>query len=330
MRRLDPFLMFLIGAVLLASFLPCPVVWQPWLSRLTSLLIMLMFFFQGAKLKRHALLDSVKNWRLQGCTLLITFAVFPLLGAGMSWLAHRLSSTGFLGPDLWAGMLFLCCLPSTIQSSIALTSMARGNVPAAICAATVSNILGILITPLLCGLFFDHGGSGGSGLQTILNVAEELLLPFILGQCVQRWLGPVVHRHKFLISCSDRGSIIVLVYSAFSAAVLQGLWHRIPLILLAGVGVADALLLALALGLTYLLGRMMGQSIEDDITLQFCGSKKALTSGVTMASVIFPSSAGIIVLPLMIYHQLQLFVCTVIARHYAQRPQPADEAEPRR
>ncbi|MCT6813354.1 bile acid:sodium symporter, partial [Bombella apis] len=148
MKRLDPFLMCLIGAVLLASFLPCPVVWQPWLSRLTSLLIMLMFFFQGAKLKRRALLDSVKNWRLQGCTLLITFAVFPLLGAGMYWLAYRLSSTGFLGPDLWAGMLFLCCLPSTIQSSIALTSMARGNVPAAICAATVSNILGILITPL--------------------------------------------------------------------------------------------------------------------------------------------------------------------------------------
>ncbi|OOL17804.1 bile acid:sodium symporter [Bombella intestini] len=328
MKRLDPFLMCLIGAVLLASFLPCPTIWQPWLSRLTSLLIMLMFFFQGAKLHRRALLDSVKNWRLQGTTLLITFLVFPLLGIGLYGLSHQLSATGFLGPELWAGMLFLCCLPSTIQSSIALTSMARGNVPAAICAATVSNILGIFITPLLCGLFFDHSSSGGSGLQTILNVAEELLLPFILGQCMQRWVGPIVHRHKFLISCSDRGSIIVLVYSAFSTAVLQGLWHRIPVILLVGVGVADAIVLALALGITYLLGRMMRQNIEDDITLQFCGSKKALTSGVTMASVIFPTSAGIIVLPLMIYHQLQLFVCTVIARHYARRPQLDHEAGP--
>ncbi|MUG05462.1 bile acid:sodium symporter [Bombella sp. ESL0378] len=320
MRRPDPFLMSLIAAVLLASFLPCPPTWQPWLSRLTSLLVILMFFFQGAKLQRSALVESIRNWRLQGSTLLVSFALFPLLGVGLYALCHLLSPTGFLGPDLWIGVLFLCCLPSTVQSSIALTSIARGNVPAAICAATVSNILGILFTPLLTSLLL-HRSHGGSGMQTVLNVAQELLLPFIAGQILQPWVGPIVRHHKILLSFSDRGSIIVMVYAAFSVAVLQGLWHRVPLLTLLGVGLVDTLLLALTLTLTFLLGHGMKQSIEDNIALQFCGSKKSLASGVPMANVIFPSGAGIVVLPLMIFHQIQLFVCTVLARHYANRPQ---------
>lgn len=320
MKRLDPFLLSLIGAVLLASFLPCPPPLQPWLSRLTSLLVTLMFFFQGAKLQRHAIIESLQDWRLQGSTLIVSFLVFPLLGLGLYGVCQALFPHGLLKTDLWTGILFLCCLPSTVQSSIALTSIARGNVPASICAATVSNILGILFTPLLSSLLLHRGG-GGSGLETIIDVGRELLLPFIVGQLTQKWLGPIVKKHKVLLSFTDRGSIIVMVYAAFSVAVLQGLWHRIPLIELLIVALLDTLLLAIVLGFTALLGRLMGQSKENDISLQFCGSKKSLATGVPMASVIFPSGAGIVVLPLMLFHQIQLFVCTVLARHYGHRPE---------
>lgn len=328
LRRPDPFLTSLIAAVLLATLLPCPLRWQPWLERLTSLLIMLMFFFQGAKLKRSALFESLKNWQLQGCILLVSFVICPLLGLGLysfckTFLPH------FLAPALWTGVLFLCCLPSTVQSSIALTSIARGNVSAAMCAATASNIMGIFITPLLTGLLLNSAtsGSGGAGnLSTLLAVIRELLLPFIVGQCVQRWIGPLVARHKVLLSFTDRGSIIVMVYAAFSSAVLQGLWHRIPPLDFLSVALICTVLLALLLTLTVLLGRWLGQSKGDIIALQFCGSKKALSTGVLMASVIFPAGAGIIVVPLMIYHQIQLFLCTLLARRYAAQA----DAEERR
>lgn len=319
MKRLDPFLTMLIGAVLLASLFPCPPSLQPWMDRLSTLLITLMFFFQGAKLQRHAIIESLQDWRLQGGTLFASFVIFPLLGFALYLLCHALFKNGVVSAELWVGILFLCCLPSTVQSSIALTSIARGNVPAAICSATASNILGIFFTPLLSGLLL-HRSNSVSGLETILEVGRELLLPFIIGQLVQKWVGPVVHRHKILLSFTDRGSIIVLVYAAFSTAVLQGLWQRIPLTDLGKIALLDTLLLFTLLGVTYLLGCLMGQSKENDIALQFCGSKKSLATGIPMASVIFPAGAGIIVLPLMIYHQIQLFVCTILARHYAVRP----------
>lgn len=320
MKRPDPFLLSLISAVILASFLPCPTSLSPWLSRLTSLLVTLMFFFQGAKLQRHAIIESLQDWRLQGSTLLVSFVAFPVIGLSLYALCAAILPHDFLKADLWTGVLFLCCLPSTVQSSIALTSIARGNVPASICAATVSNILGILFTPLLAGLLLHRSG-GGSGMETIIDVGRELLLPFIVGQAVQKWIGPIVKKHKVLLSFTDRGSIIVMVYAAFSTAVLQGLWHRIPLIQLADVLVLDTVLLTLVLLLTALMGRLMGQTTENTISLQFCGSKKSLATGIPMASVIFPSGAGIVVLPLMVFHQIQLFICTVLARRYAHRPQ---------
>nr|WP_294914396.1 bile acid:sodium symporter family protein [uncultured Neokomagataea sp.] len=319
MKRLDPFLMALIGAVVLASFFPCHGTLSLWLSNAVTALIALMFFFQGAKLERKAIVESVRDWRLQGSVLLCTFAIFPLLGIALHHLFTTLSPDGLIGEGLWSGILFVCCLPSTVQSSIALTSIARGNIPASICAATMSNIAGIILTPILAGLLLGSAhNSGSSPLHAILDVGKELLLPFLLGQIVQKWLGPIVKKHKFLISMTDRGSIVLVVYTAFSAAVTEGIWHRVSIMRLVEITAINFILLTFILMLSRLLGRKM--SLENSISLQLCGSKKSLASGVPMASVIFPASTvGIIVLPLMIYHQIQLFTCTLLARQYGKR-----------
>lgn len=320
MKRLDPFLLSLIAAIALASFLPCRGQMEHILQHVVTILITFMFFFQGAKLERHAIVDSVKDWKVQGSVLLCTFALFPLLGIGLHLLFRSVFPDALFGEDLWSGILFLCCLPSTVQSSIALTSIAKGNVPAAICAATVSNIAGIALTPLLTGLVLGHVGAGHSPLESILDVGKELLLPFALGQILQKWVGPIVRRHKILISFTDRGSIIVVVYTAFSSAVVEGIWHRVSGAHLLEVALLDSFMLALVLVLSHLMGDGLEQTTENKIALQFCGSKKSLASGVPMASVIFPAaSVGIIVLPLMIYHQIQLFTCTLLARRYGRR-----------
>ncbi|MBF0886982.1 MULTISPECIES: bile acid:sodium symporter family protein [Gluconobacter] len=320
MKRLDPFLFSLICAIALASILPCRGQMEHLLQHVVTILITFMFFFQGAKLERHAIVDSVKDWKLQGSVLLCTFALFPLLGVGLHLLFRAIFPDALFGEELWSGVLFLCCLPSTVQSSIALTSIARGNVTAAICAATVSNIAGIAMTPLLTGLVLGHVGAEHSPLGSILDVSKELLLPFALGQILQKWVGPIVRKHKILISFTDRGSIVVVVYTAFSSAVVEGIWHRVSGAHLLEVALLDSAMLALVLGLSHLMGKGLGQTTSNCIALQFCGSKKSLASGVPMASVIFPAaSVGIIVLPLMIYHQIQLFTCTLLARRYSTR-----------
>ena len=307
----DPFLVGLLCAIFLASVLPCHGAAVPVFHWLSVGLIALMFFLQGARLSRQAVFDGMVAWRLHLLILCCTFVIFPLLGLGL----HALVP-GLLLPELWLGILFLCCLPSTVQSSIAFTSIAGGNVPAAVCAATASNVLGIFITPVLVGLVLSqHGKISGNPL----DIVYQLLLPFIAGQLLQPWLGPWAHRNKTLLSFSDRGSILVVVYAAFSDAVMQGLWHKLPMQDLALVALADTVLLGLVLLLTTALSRVLGLSRQDEITVIFCGSKKTLASGVPMANVLFPAaSVGLIVLPLMLYHQIQLFICAVLARRLSQ------------
>lgn len=317
MKRLDPFLISLIASIILASVLPCPAIWQPELEKLTSFLIMLIFFFQGIKLHPRALLEGISNWRLQCNTLLVSFVIFPLVGIGLFKVFHLLFPTGFLLDELWLGVLFLCCIPSTIQSSITLTSIAKGNVSGSICAATLSNILGIFLTPLICSFVFHHKTNSGININAIFNIIEQLLLPFILGQCARPWLEKLINRYQRFVALTDRASIIVLVYAAFSASVIEGIWQRVPALVFLKLFGVDVSLLLLILGVAFILGRLSKQNQQDTITLQFCGSKKALTTGVTMASIIFPDNVGIVILPLMIFHQIQLFICSILARYYS-------------
>jgi sodium/bile acid cotransporter 7 len=240
-----------------------------------------------------------------------TFLLFPAFG-----LTARALAPGLLTPPLWSGLLMLCLLPSTVQSSIAFTSIARGNVAAALCAATASNLFGILLTPLLAGLLLSaHGGfSARSGGDIVL----QLLVPFAAGQLARPWIGEWVGRHRALSSLVDRGSILLVVYVAFSEGVTHGIWHQLDAAHFAALLLLNAALLAAVLLGTSAIGRLLGFDRADRITIVFCGSKKSLASGLPMASVLFASQpVALIVLPLMLFHQLQLMVCAALARRYS-------------
>ncbi|MFC3531359.1 bile acid:sodium symporter family protein [Vogesella facilis] len=310
----DNFTLGLLGSVLLASLLPCRGNAAQLLEWLTDVAIGLLFFLHGAKLSRQAVVAGITHWRLHLTVLAATFVLFPLLGVAL-----RPLLSGLTTPELYLGLLYLCLLPSTVQSSIAFVSVADGNVPAAICSATASNLLGIALTPLLVGWLL-LGGEVGRGAGSAMGIVYQLLLPFVAGQLLRPWLGRWVDRYKSKLKLVDQGSILLVVYTAFSAAVIGGLWQATPLPALGGLLLACALLLALALGLTRLASRQLGFDRADEITIVFCGSKKSLASGVPMAKVLFAGHAiGAIVLPLMLFHQLQLMVCALLAQRYRRR-----------
>lgn len=326
-RSIDRYSLMLLGTVLLATALPCRGMVAEVLSVVTKAAIALLFFLHGAKLSREAILAGLTNWRLHLLVLASTFVMFPLLGIGIA------EAVGpFLTPALVSGILFLTLLPSTVQSSIAFTSIARGNVPAAICAASVSNMAGIFITPVLATVLMGNAVAGGDSLAAVEAIALQLLLPFLVGHLARPLVGEVIGQHKSLVSAVDRGSILLVVYTAFSAAVVQGLWTRLPPWQLVAMIAIAMVLLALVLTITTVASRRLGFSHEDEAAIVFCGSKKSLASGVPMAGVLFPAAqVGAIILPLMIFHQLQLLACASIAQRYARRAQrkaQLDEAEP--
>jgi sodium/bile acid cotransporter 7 len=323
LRRLrpDPFLVQLAAAVLLAALLPARGAAAEATTQLASVAVAMLFFLHGAKLAPKAVLDGLLHWRLQALVAGSTYLLFPALG-----LALTFALKPFLPPMLLLGLLFIGVLPSTVQSSIAFTAVARGNVPAALCAATLSNLVGMLLTPLLVALLMQTGGAGGFSLDLVRDIALHLLLPFALGQAARPLIGGFLGRNRLVVGLVDRGSILISVYSAFSEGMNAGIWRHVDLPTLALVVAANAALLAAVLGATRLISRRMGLGRADEVVAVFCGSKKSLASGIPMANILFPAaSIGLIVLPLILFHQLQLFACAALARRYAR----AAEAEPR-
>ncbi len=315
----DTYTVMLLATVAVASVLPCRGQTAIVFGDVTTFAIGLLFFLHGAKLSREAMLSGLANWRLHLLVLSATFVMFPLLGLAMKPLV-----TSLLPYDLYIGILFLCTLPSTVQSSIAFTSVARGNVAAAVCSASASNFAGIFISPLLVSALIVHGAgsAGGSPLDAVLAIVKQLLLPFLAGQFLRPWIGAWIDRHKPMLKIVDQGSILLVVYTAFSESVNEGLWHKLSLPTLLGLGMLCCVLLALALGLSTFASRRFGFSREDEITIVFCGSKKSLSSGIPMAKVMFSQGAlGMVILPLMLFHQIQLMVCAILAARWARRPQ---------
>lgn len=283
--------------------------------------VALLFFLYGARLSTREALDGLRHWRLHLTVLACTFVLFPLLGLA----AHTLVPT-LLTPPLYSGLLFLCLVPSTIQSSIAFTSIARGNVPAAICAGSFSSLLGIFLTPVLAAALLGNDG-GGFSLDSVLKIVLQLLLPFALGQALRPWVGGFLVRNKKVLGYVDRGSILLVVYTAFSAGMVAGIWHQVSVPRLGALMAVEAVILAVMLLATWYGAKRLGFTREDRIAIQFAGSKKSLAAGLPMASVLFGPQASLAVLPLMLFHQMQLMVCAVLARRRAQDPQDPQAAE---
>lgn len=314
----DWFLIAMVGAVVLASIMP------QWgrsegvlhLGRVTDVGVFMLFFLHGMGLSTDSLKTGASRWKLHVLVQTSTYLLFPLWWAMLSVLLGR-----WVPHDLLMGFFYLAVLPSTVSSSVAMTALARGHVAAAVLNATLSTLLGVFLTPLLVSLVMQGQGHDLDVGHTMAKVAQMLLLPFVAGHLLRPLLLSWFTRIKPVTNIFDRAVIVLLVWSAFSDSVADGLWTRHGPLLLAQAILGAALFLAPMLWITRRMARAMGFEVEDEIVAVFCGSKKTLASGMPMAKLLFGGSAamGVLILPIMLYHQLQLFVCAVMARRYAAR-----------
>lgn len=260
---LDPYMLALLATVGLAALLPASGTAADVAGGASTGAVALLFFLYGARLSTREAVAGLKSWRLHLTVLACTFLVFPLLG-----LATRGLVPFLLTPELYSGLLFLCLVPSTIQSSIAFTSMARGNVPAAICAGSFSSIAGIVVTPLLAALLLG-GGGGGFSPDSLLRIVAQLLLPFVAGQLLRRWVGGFLARHRALLGRVDRGSILLVVYTAFSQGMVAGIWNQVTPGRLGALFAVEVVLLAAMLTITWYGARRLGFDRADRVAIQF-------------------------------------------------------------
>ncbi|MBO4207707.1 bile acid:sodium symporter [Micromonospora echinofusca] len=302
----------MLATVLVATVLPARGVGATVASTATTVAVAVLFFLYGARIAPREAWAGARHWRLHVLVMLSTFALFPLLA-----FAAQLLRPAVLTPELYQGLVFLCVVPSTVQSSIAFTSIAGGNVPAAIFTASLSNVAGVVLTPLLAALMLTGTGTMTFSPAAIGEIVLQLVVPFAAGQALRPWIGAWMQRRRRVLGLVDRGSILLVVYTAFSAGVVAGIWHRISTGRLLALAAVLAVLLTVVLVATALAGRLLGFSWPDRITAIFCGSKKSMATGLPMAAVLFsPQVVGLIVLPLMLFHQLQLIVCAALARRW--------------
>ena len=314
----DWFLLGMVAAVGLASLAP------DWgrsdgplrMGQVTDVGVFVLFFLHGMGLSTDNLKSGASRWKLHLLVQSCTYVLFPLW-----WALGALLLGPWISRDLLMGFFFLAVLPSTVSSSVALTAAARGHVAAAVLNATLSTLLGVFLTPLLVSLVMGADSGALDVGSTMLKVAQMLLLPFVLGHLLRPWLAAWFAKVKPITSVFDKAVIVLMVWSAFSDSVADGLWTRHGPLLLAQAVVGSLIFLLPMLWFTRRAARALGFDVEDEIVAVFCGSKKTLASGMPMAKLLFGGSAamGVMVLPIMIYHQIQLFVCAVMARRYAAR-----------
>ncbi|MDR1790876.1 MAG: bile acid:sodium symporter [Propionibacteriaceae bacterium] len=315
MRRspIDPFLLAIIAAAVIGTLLPV----QGWgvdaFEWLINVAIFALFFLFGTRLSPAETLAGLKNWRLHLTILGFTYVLFPLLGLAIRFLAPEL-----LSPGLLLGIVFLTLVPSTVQSSVAFTSIAKGNVAAAVVSASASNILGVFLTPLLTFLVLSSEHFTISA-AAVLDIALQIFAPFVLGQLLRRWTAKWVLAHP-QTKLVDRGVVVLVVYSAFASGMREGIWTQVTWVEILIVIALALALLGIMLPLTWYLARRLGFSIADAIAIQFCGTKKSLATGLPMAGVLFAGTpVGLVILPLVIFHQAQLMACATLAARYAKR-----------
>ncbi|MDP0399636.1 bile acid:sodium symporter family protein [Tsukamurella strandjordii] len=316
---IDGFILAIFAAVAVAAVFPAQGKAVPVVDGAVTVAIAVLFFLYGARIHPQEALAGLKHWRLHAVILGFTFVVFPIIGVLLQFLPPAL-----LTPGLYAGVLFLTLLPSTVQSSIAFTSIAGGNVPGAIVSASLSNLLGIFITPLLVLGLMATTGEVQFRSSAVLDLCLQLLLPFILGQLSRRWVADFVKEHAAALKYVDRGSIVLVVYAAFSAGMREHIWSQVSWVGVLQLIVLSVLLVLFMLWLTRFSAEKLGFDRGDMIAIQFCGTKKSMATGLPMAAVLFAGQpVGLLVLPLMIFHQIQLMMCAWLAAKYGRELEPA-------
>lgn len=286
------------------------------LGLVTKLGISLVFFLHGANLAPENLVAGVKNWKVHALVQATTFALFPILG-GILFVALD----GVMSDSLRLGFFFLAALPSTISSSVAMTAIAKGNVPVAVFNATLSGLLGLVLTPAMVSLVTATGVMQFSLLDAMGNIALMLLAPFAIGQLVRPLIKQAVTKHKTILSMLDRGVILLIVFTSFATSAAGGIWTRFSAGEIIATVALVLVLLAIAFAKTVWLSRRLKLPLEDEAAVVFCGSTKSLANGAPIAQILFAGSPllGVILLPLMLYHQLQLVGCAILAQRYSKQ-----------
>ncbi|GAA1647627.1 bile acid:sodium symporter family protein [Georgenia ruanii] len=310
---IDPFVVALLATLALGLLVPFPKAVLGVVSGAGDVAVTMLFLVYGMRLSTTEVVAGLRNMRLQGAILAATYVLFPAIGL----LVHAVA-TPWLGTALAAGLLYLTLLPSTVQSSVAFTSIARGNVAGAICAATVSNVAGMFLTPLLVLWLMGRAGSTGTG--GLRDVLLQLLVPFLVGQLLQPFVGRWVRARRWISRTVDRGTILLVVLGAVASATAGGVWAGVTWGMVAALLVLSAVVLAVVLAVNWYGGAALRLDVADRVALLMCGSKKSLATGLPMAAVLFaPAAAATVAVPVIVFHQLQLVVCAVLARHLARR-----------
>lgn len=316
--KFDWFILGMAAAVGLAWLAPHAGAPGGWLrpELVNKIGVALIFFFTGLSLAFAAMKAGAMRWPVHVMVQATTFGVFPLAG----W-AMMAAPAGWIAPELAIGFFYLCAAPSTVSSSVVMTAAARGNVPVAVFNATLSSVIGIFLTPTLIGWMLKTGEGGMRLGPVIMDLVLWLLLPLALGQAARPWLKDWAYRNKTLINRVDRGTILFIIYTSFCESILHGVWSgKSEAVATAAVG--SLVLFTLVFYLTSTVAKAAAFNEGDRIAAIFCGSKKSIAAGVPMAQLIFAGDPrlGMILLPLMLYHPLQLVICGVLARRWGQRP----------
>lgn len=314
--KLDKFVLAIITVVILACFFPdlakedSPIN----LGRIGSIGISFIFFFYGLKLSPKEIASGLKNWRLHVLIQASTFLLFPLLVLPFKPLISTENET------LWLAFLFLAALPSTVSSSVVMVSIAKGNIPAAIFNASISGLIGIVVTPLWIGLFQNQSNSDYDLGQIYLKLLTEILLPVFLGLILHRFLGKFAKKNSKYLTLFDKSVILLIIYKSFSESFLGKIFESVnfmDLILIFGLVITIFIIVYLTIGK---ISKGLGFSNEDQITAKFCGTKKSLVHGTVFSDILFrhTSAIGIILLPLMLFHAIQIFIISIIANKLSQ------------
>ena len=316
--KIDKFVLSIIGIIIIAYFLP---EWGTSESKIpidtiSAVGISLIFFFYGLKLSPEKLKAGLKNWKLHVLVQASTFFIFPILV-----LACRPLIQDEAQETIWLAFFFLAALPSTVSSSVVMVSMAKGNVPAAIFNASISGIIGIAITPLWMGLFVNDAQTDFDFTAIYIKLIVQIILPVVLGLLLQRYLSGFAQKHSSKLTLFDKSIILLIIYKSFAESFTENIFSSVSVVDLFWLFAGVVVLFLVAFNLTGFMAKKMNFTKEDQITAQFCGTKKSLVHGTVFSKIIFGNMAtiGIILLPLMLFHAAQILIISMVAARLARK-----------